>query len=292
MVTRVDDHDRLWPIQFWPIRFWPPCFADQFSNPFLANPFLANLCCVCCVCCVVCVVCVWCVCVCCGVVFKIFVGVSKFGCSLRTPPHGLPQNFALFFTLPPRLQGCRGFTRQPENSKSAHLIAPGASNHQKTTRRHPERDKKSEMWQERKKKARIFGPPTLQGPKLWNPTWVWAPPFGAMTHTRSRNGVARIGQNWIGQHWICQNWIAKIGLFRLYSGCCFFFPVGLHDLVFPEVCALFGQFLPCQIAHVLLVVEPRSPRNYLPRIQVFSCLLEFLWFFRVSTTSTPLSIHQ
>ena len=75
--------------------------------------------------------------------------------------------------------------------------------------------------------------------------WVWAPHFGdPMTHTRSRNGLAKNGfakigfgpnwpghqdgQKWIGQNWIGQNWSTQdgqngIGQSRslpLPTGCC------------------------------------------------------------------------
>ena len=48
---------------------------------------------------------------------------------------------------------------------------PGTSkHHQKTTRRHPERHKKSEMVAGEEKKARNFGPPSIRGPTLRGPT--------------------------------------------------------------------------------------------------------------------------
>ena len=105
--------------------------------------------------------------------------------------------------------------------------SPGASKtppkfNEKT---HSERQKERNWGWETEKKARNFGPPTLRGPTHrggppFGPDflWVWAPPFGAMTHTRSRNGLAKIGfgQNWLGQNhdgqkWIGQNWSNQDG---------------------------------------------------------------------------------
>ena len=62
---------------------------------------------------------------------------------------------------PRRLRGRLGFTRQPENSKRAHLTAPALPNTTKTTREDTQRDtKKSESeGRERKKKRDISGLP-------------------------------------------------------------------------------------------------------------------------------------
>ena len=139
------------------------------------------------------------------------------------PPPRTAQNFALFFPSPAtnfaphcvfsvefswfcedrdpqmctsEVLGMWGFTRQPENSKRAHLRAPASSkHHQKTTRRHTVRDKKSKTGGGRRKESAKFWAPHPSGPNFF---WVWAPHFGAMTHTRSRNGLAKNGlaKNW------------------------------------------------------------------------------------------------
>ena len=67
---------------------------------------------------------------------------------------------------PCRLWGRRSFTRQPEN-QSCTFQGPGASKHQNSTRRHPERQKERKGG--RVKKARNFGLPTLRGPTLRGP---------------------------------------------------------------------------------------------------------------------------
>ena len=89
---------------------------------------------------------------------------------------------------PRRLWGRRGFTRQPKNSKRAHLRAPALQkHHQNSTRRHPERHKKNKIVAGEGKKAPNVGPstfgappfgaPTLQGPTLRVPPFG-VPPFG------------------------------------------------------------------------------------------------------------------
>ena len=113
---------------------------------------------------------------------------------------------------------------------------PGASkHHQKTTRRHRERETKRAKMEvgQGKKSTKFWGPPFGPHPSGLDPSgsgpnffWVWAPPFGAMTHTQiqmANNGLAKIGlaqiglakigvgQNWPGQNhdsqkWIGQNW--------------------------------------------------------------------------------------
>ena len=97
--------------------------------------------------------------------------------------------------------------------------------HQNSTRRHPERHKKSENGDGRgERKREILSPPPFGAPFLRGPTfsWVWAPPCGALTHTKSRNGLPKLdwaklvwakigwGQNWFGPKLV---W-AKIGQIR------------------------------------------------------------------------------
>ena len=43
--------------------------------------------------------------------------------------------------------------------------------------------------------------------------WVWAPPFGAMTHTKSRNGLAENGLVRIGQIRMAKTGLARVGPF-------------------------------------------------------------------------------
>ena len=81
--------------------------------------------------------------------------------------------------MPDRAAGAR--TRQPENSKRAHLSDPALQTppkfHEKTPR---EGRKERILWRERGKKARNFGPPTLRAPHPSGPpTLRGPPPFGA-----------------------------------------------------------------------------------------------------------------
>ena len=67
------------------------------------------------------------------------------------------------------LRGRRGFTRQPENSKRAHLSARALR-----TRRPPREEEKNEFFGGTGEKARNFGPPfrtpTLRGPTFLHPS--------------------------------------------------------------------------------------------------------------------------
>ena len=74
---------------------------------------------------------------------------------------------------------CRGFTRQPENSKRAHFRAPALQNTTKIPREDPQRDTETaKRWREREEKARNFGPPTPSGPTLLGPTLLGPHPSG------------------------------------------------------------------------------------------------------------------
>ena len=87
--------------------------------------------------------------------------------------------------------GAAGASHDNPRTQDVHIReGPGASkNHQNSTRRHPERDKKSENGCGRgKKKARNFGPPLPSGP-----------------HHDTHQIQNWIGQNWIGQNGIGQN---------------------------------------------------------------------------------------
>ena len=59
----------------------------------------------------------------------------------------------------------RGFTRQPENSKRAHLRVPAFKNTTKIPREDPQREKKSENGSGRRKKGRNFGRSSGGGPR-------------------------------------------------------------------------------------------------------------------------------
>ena len=65
---------------------------------------------------------------------------------------------------PQRLQGRRGFTRQPENSKRAYLRVPAFKNTTKIQREDPrEREKERKWGREREKKREILGGPAEGG---------------------------------------------------------------------------------------------------------------------------------
>ena len=69
--------------------------------------------------------------------------------------------------------------RQPKNSKRAHLRVPALQTPPKFHERTPrERKKKENCGGRREKKARNFGPPTVQAPPFRDPPFG-APPFGA-----------------------------------------------------------------------------------------------------------------
>ena len=92
----------------------------------------------------------------------------------------------------------RGLHTTARQLQTCTFEGPGASNTTKISREHlsRERQKKRKCELERESNARNFG----------------APPFGAqpcMTHTRSRNGLAKIGQIRMAK-----TGLAKVGLFR------------------------------------------------------------------------------
>ena len=111
---------------------------------------------------------------------------------------------------PRRLRGRRGFTRQPVNSNRAHLTAPVLPNTTKKTR-------EDTNWWKTEKKREILGPPPF-GARFF---WVLRPTLRAMTHTRSRNGLAKIGfgQNGRGKTTMAQMVLAKVGPFRRVCVC-------------------------------------------------------------------------
>ena len=72
---------------------------------------------------------------------------------------------------PRRLRGRRGFTRQPENSKRAHLSAPALQTQPKFHEKTPREGRKEQILRrDREKKARNFGRPTLRPPTIRAPT--------------------------------------------------------------------------------------------------------------------------
>ena len=80
--------------------------------------------------------------------------------------------------------GFGGFTRQPENSKRAHLSAPALQTPPKFNEKTPREGRKERiLGREKEKKARNFGPPTLRAPTLRDPTFsgFGPPPFGPPT---------------------------------------------------------------------------------------------------------------
>ena len=137
--------DRVWPNRLWPaLVFW--WYGRLWPKPTLANPTLAkpSSTCVVCLCVFVCVCLCVCVCVC---VFVCVCAVWR-GCWF----HG-------------SVWGRRGFTRQPENSKRAHLSAPALQTQPKFHEKTPREGRKERILRrEREKKARYFGPPTLPAP--------------------------------------------------------------------------------------------------------------------------------
>ena len=216
--------NRLWPKptlaqnRLWPNRLWP--------KPTLAKTDFDLLCVVCCVVLCVCVVCVaWVL-----VGFHVWVLVSRFGLD-RPPSPGPPKisrffslsrrkirfflpslgvfswNFGGVFegwetkmctfrfsgcrVKPRRFRGRRGFTRQPENSKRAHLSAPALQTppkfHEKTPR---EGRKSAKFWAPHPSSPHFFwvwarhpSGPHPSGPHFF---WVWAPTLRAPTFSGFR----------------------------------------------------------------------------------------------------------
>ena len=79
-----------------------------------------------------------------------------------------------------------GFTRQPENSKRAHLSVPALQTPPKFHEKTPQREKKEWNFRwEREKRTRNFGPPTPSGPHPSN-----TPPKKNL----AKCGLAKFGQ--------------------------------------------------------------------------------------------------
>ena len=146
-------HARIWPNRIWPILVLS-CFGQ------IVVIVVAGCCCCCWACCCLLLfvgacwcrlvpvggACWWCLLV---LLFVCVVGVFKiFGPLPRTPPlpdrpSPGPPKISLFFVLSPAPGlGRRGFTRQPENSKRAHLRVPAFRNTTKIQREDTQRGKK------------------------------------------------------------------------------------------------------------------------------------------------------
>ena len=167
----------------------------NLANPILTNPCLANvfvlLCVVVCCCVLLCVV------VCCCVLFR-------------------------------RLRGRRGFTRQPENSKRAHLRAGLRKHHQNSTRRHPEREtKRAKTGAGEGKNSATFWVSTLRGPIFSgflgphhdtqpDPEVDW-PKMDLAKIGQAKTKMANNGLDKSGQIRMAKTGLAKVGLFQ---NCC------------------------------------------------------------------------
>ena len=91
----------------------------------------------------------------------------------------------------PTRPGRRGFTRQPENSKRAHLSAPALQTPPKFHEKTPREGRKERILRRDREKSAKFWAPTLRGPTLRGPTLraptlraptfsgLGPPPFGA-----------------------------------------------------------------------------------------------------------------
>ena len=156
--------DRFWPIRFGPGQLIVP---GQFGQCIFGQSIF--------VCCVV----LWLVLLC------VVVGLDHPARDTppRDTPSAEPPKISLFFSLSLgvfslNLGGSRPSKQQPKF-------------HEKTPR-----EKKTKMGAGDGKQSATFWPPTLWPPTLWPQTpslphpsgpnffWVWAPPFGAMTHTQ------------------------------------------------------------------------------------------------------------
>ena len=127
---------------------------------------------------------------------------------------------------PRRLRGRRGVTRQPDNSKRAHLSAPALQTPPKFNEKTPREGRQKRIL--RREKDEILGP-HRSGPHNFGAIffWVWPHTVWGPTITPKKDwpkiGLARIGlakigfgQNWPGQNhdgqkWIGQNWSNQDG---------------------------------------------------------------------------------
>ena len=94
---------------------------------------------------------------------------------------------------PRRLRGRRGFTREPENSKRAHLTHPKLQTPPKFHEKTPRQRQKERKWGGRGKK---------KSAKFWAPHPSGPPPFGA-------GQIVKPLKHWFGQHWFGQEWIGQ-----------------------------------------------------------------------------------
>ena len=179
------------------------------------------------------------VCVVCGVVWLVLWWCSRCGVSTQTtpsrvqdfrgcsptspppdppsPPTGPPSpptdplppdrpKFRPFFSFSHHNFHCLGPYVEfwPKNSKRAHFRAPALQTPPNFNERSPKRERKTEnvAGEEKKKKARNFGPPPCG-----------APPFGPhFFQVWAKNGLAKNGLAKNGQIWMAKNGLAKNGL--------------------------------------------------------------------------------
>ena len=244
----------LWPVLLWPLLFWPVLLWPSLPWPGLEITILIEI--------IIIIIimititflirirnllwqfgpihfypihfcCGWCWC---GLLLVFGVNVSVVVCCWfgtlttlrRTPPPGLHMTAR---ELQTRTFEGSGASKQQQNS----------------TRRHPERHRKSKNGTGEWKNAKfwvptVLGPalrsPALRGPTLRGPdfSWVWAPPFGphnttqhhtqhhtqqhntthnntqqhtTTTTTTTRTTTTTTTTKWIGQKWIGQQWIGQ-----------------------------------------------------------------------------------
>ena len=95
-----------------------------------------------------------------------------------------------------------GITRQPENSKRAHLKDLASQNSTKTQREDPQEIEERKLWRERKKKRDMSASPPLRGPHFSSftlrgptPTRIWPNAFKSswLNAVATRKGEAPKG---------------------------------------------------------------------------------------------------
>ena len=149
---------------------------------------------------------------------------ARANCFIRVVPPVKPRTFGFgLLCETPAVWGRRGFTRQPENSKRAHLRVPAFQTPPKFHEKTP-REKKSENGSGRgEKKPKILGLPRLRPPTLRGPT-LGAPPC---THTDpnglAKNGLAQVPSRWFPRHcgihteFSISAWDATVKMARTHS---------------------------------------------------------------------------
>ena len=132
------------------------------------------MCVVCCVCCVCCVAWV--------LVTVSWKGVSRVGVGFKVLVWSCSVPLDHPFPGPPfpgppfspfRLRRLRGFTRQPENSKRAHMSAPALQTPPKFHEKTPREGRKERILRRKREKREILGGPGFQSvDRLW-PNRLW-----------------------------------------------------------------------------------------------------------------------